>query len=453
MIRKVEGKDFACKMAEIYNSANELYPEDERYPVDADIFHKQIERDENYVYEKNGKFVGFMSYHKHEQYYELTSLYIHLEYQKNGIGEEILCFFEQQIPVGSLMIVKALNTSSWAIQFYIKHKYETATEMQLSNINLEQHSWETILYKYNSSSLTENRLVTTEELKDLHLVLKRLEVETVKEICRFVDTKLDKIYDVYLIKMRDGTRILKQLGERRFDKSKYDTYFTGKGFAVPKILDTVSVDGKDYVLMELVEGLDARNCKETDARKVGVELGKIQSYYLTDGGHTETAEYYWNRYLEKYYEKLKGIFTDIDDVWEKTKQRFYEAPQTLVHDDLLPINVLIEEDQPWIIDWEIAGIYPYFLDLARFAYVFCSIEDQFFVSNASAKAFIDAYYEEMKKNPSFTIDKKQFLYDVAISAFYQYIMFQDYDKSLDEIKDNVDFKFLKEIIQALREER
>ena len=87
MIRKVESEAFAYQMAEIYNSANELYPEGERYPADADVFYKQIEVDENYVYEKDGKMVGFMSYHKHEQYYELTSLYIHVDYQKNGIGQ------------------------------------------------------------------------------------------------------------------------------------------------------------------------------------------------------------------------------------------------------------------------------------------------------------------------------------------------------------------------------
>lgn len=299
--------------------------------------------------------------------------------------------------------------------------------------------------------LTEHRVLTEEERKELQSVLEKMSIQDTEEILRFVDTKLDKIYDVYLIRTQGETRILKQLGERRFDKTKYDTYFAGRGFAVPEILENISVDGKDYVLMESVEGIDARNCNETDARKVGAQLGRIQSFYLTDGGHTETAEYYWNRYLEKYYEKLKGIFADIDDVWEQTKQCFYEAPQTLIHDDLLPINVLIGENQPWIIDWEIAGIYPYFLDLARFAYVFSSIDNQFFISSASADAFIDAYYEEMKKNSFFTINKEQFLYDVASSAFYQYIMFQDYDKPLEELEKTVDFKFLKEIIHYLSE--
>lgn len=301
--------------------------------------------------------------------------------------------------------------------------------------------------------LAEHRVITQEERKELQPVLEKISVQDGADILRFVDTNLDKIYDVYLIKTQRDMRILKLLGERRFDKTKYDIYFAGKGFAVPEIFEIFSAEGKDYVLMQCIEGKDARNCNPQDARKTGEELARIQSYYLTDGGHTETAEYYWNRYLEKYYEKLKAIFTDIDDVWEASKQRFFEAPQTLVHDDLLPINVLIGESQPWMIDWEIAGIYPYFLDLARFAYVYCSIDEAFFISNESANAFIDAYYVEMKTNPIFHIEKEQFLYDVAISAFYQYIMFQEYEKPLDEIKDTVDFKFLKEIIQVLREKR
>ena len=302
------------------------------------------------------------------------------------------------------------------------------------------------------SKLTENRLVTAEERKELQPILLESSIQSGEDIFRFIDTQLDKIYNVYLIKTQDETSIIKQLEERRFDKTKYDTYFAGKGFAVPEIFDNVSVDGKDYVRMQFIEGEDARNCTQEDAAKIGQELGKIQSFYLTDGGHTESAEYYWNRYLEKYYEKLKVFFDDIDDVWEKTKQRFYEAPQTLIHDDLLPINVLIGEDKPWIIDWEIAGIYPYFLDLARFAYVFCSINNQFFISETSAKAFTEAYYEELNKNASFDVDKKQFLYDVTISAFYQYIMFQDYDKTREEIETTVDFKCLKEIIDVLRKE-
>ena len=83
--------------------------------------------------------------------------------------------------------------------------------------------------------LTEYRSITVEEQKELQPIIEKLSVQNIDEIQRFVDTKLDKIYDVYLVKIEDKTRILKLLGERRFDKAKYDTYFAGKGFAVPEI--------------------------------------------------------------------------------------------------------------------------------------------------------------------------------------------------------------------------
>lgn len=300
--------------------------------------------------------------------------------------------------------------------------------------------------------LTENRLLTAEELSELHPILEKLNVKNTREILRFVDTKLDKIYDVYLVEIEKKKRILKQLGERRFDKAKYDTYFAGYGFAVPEIFDTVSAGEKDYVLMEMVEGIDARGCSEDDAAKIGVELAKIQRHYLQAGGHTESAEYYWNRYLEKYYEKIKMFFPDVDEAWEHAKQRFYGAPQTLVHDDLLPINVLLAEERPWIIDWEIAGVYPYFLDLARFAYVNISELQTFFISKESAKAFLDAYYDEMIKNEVYTVSREDFDRDVVISALYQYIMFQEYEKPLEEVQDTMDFRILKEILGRLHDE-
>ena len=97
--------------------------------------------------------------------------------------------------------------------------------------------------------LTEHRSLTAEEQKELEPILEKLSIRNREEIQRFVDTKLDKVYDVYLVKIEDKTRILKLLGERRFDKIKYDMYFTGKSFAVPEIYENVSVDGKFKVII------------------------------------------------------------------------------------------------------------------------------------------------------------------------------------------------------------
>lgn len=296
--------------------------------------------------------------------------------------------------------------------------------------------------------LTENRALTVEEQKEIAPVIERLNVTDIENIVRFVDTKLEKTYDVYRIKQNDKPLIIKKLEERRFDKAKYDTYFAGKGFAVPKIYETVTVEENAYVLMELLEGIDARNCSEKAAATIGTELAKIQRHYLANGGYMESTEYYWNRYLEKYYEKTKEYFADFDVVWNKAKNRFFEAPITFVHDDFLPINALVGEEQVWIIDWEIAGMYPYFIDLARFSYVYCM--DEFFISKEAAKAFLDAYYEGMRQNKDFSISREIFDQDVAISAFYQYVSFIDSEKPIEEVQETMDYKILCKIIEALR---
>ena len=63
--------------------------------------------------------------------------------RKNKPGD----FFEQKIPAGSFIIVKALNNAAWALQFYKKNNYAEATEMQCISINVKQKPWEMILCK------------------------------------------------------------------------------------------------------------------------------------------------------------------------------------------------------------------------------------------------------------------------------------------------------------------
>ena len=145
MVRKVEDIKYAAEFAKVYNSANELYPINARYPADKSIFYKQMENDENYVYAIGKEIIGFMSYHTYKEYYELTSLYVQFARQRQQIGETLLNCFESKVPTDSLVIVKALNNSPWAINFYLKHSYMRMTEAQLQSLNIVQHNWETIL--------------------------------------------------------------------------------------------------------------------------------------------------------------------------------------------------------------------------------------------------------------------------------------------------------------------
>lgn len=139
--------EYASEFTRIYNSANHLFPEEKRYPVTEEVFEKQLNKDVNYLYQKEGKNVAFFSYHEQETYIELTSLYVDYEHQRNGIGEEMLCMFEAMFPTGTVLVTKALKDSPWALQFYIKHGYHEADDTVLHMMQYQEKPWEKVLYK------------------------------------------------------------------------------------------------------------------------------------------------------------------------------------------------------------------------------------------------------------------------------------------------------------------
>lgn len=297
--------------------------------------------------------------------------------------------------------------------------------------------------------MNEYRALTAEEFSALSAVAEHLGITNPGDIVRFIDSRLNKVYDVYLINRQDERFVLKKCDKNCRDKKKYDMYFHGFDFAVPKILDSMTIGEETYILMAYAEGGDARDCSPQEAGRVGKELARIQNHYLTSGGHTEASDYYFTKYVADYCSKVKDYFADFDAVFRIVEKRFFEVPHSLIHDDLLPINVILGEQNQWIIDWATAGIFPYFLDLARFAFV-DSGKGGFFISHESGMAFLDAYYDEMQKNRKFAMDKTQFYQDAAISAFCQYAMFLYYEEDIEHIQSTTDYKYLHEIIAYLK---
>lgn len=293
--------------------------------------------------------------------------------------------------------------------------------------------------------MKDRRLATTEEITTILPVIEDLGLPVPKIVYRFIDYEFDKTYDVYLL---DDTYIVKKLDRDARDLVKYNMYFRDKNFAVPRILADVRLGEDTYVLMPYIQSVDSRDCTPMQARKVAMELAKIHSYYLVSNGHSQSADMYYNKYVKPDYESSKVYAPESEPLFKALTQRFFDAPKTLVHDDLLPINVLFEREKVWLIDWATAGMYPYFLDLARFCYVFCA-ESYDHISKAASHAFLETYYEEMSKNHLFNITQDQFRLDVVYSAFIQYSMFLASAKDINKGKLSFDYAYFKRIIGYL----
>lgn len=151
MIIQADKESYIKDMADIYNSANLLFSEKERgAAATPDLFWRQWEQDENYLYvdEKN-EVKGFMPYKEYETYCELTSLYIRLECQNEGIGARLLLYFEEKCS-GKCKIIDVLNNAPWALRFYQKNGYAVITDEVIeshSTMNMKRHPWSTVLYK------------------------------------------------------------------------------------------------------------------------------------------------------------------------------------------------------------------------------------------------------------------------------------------------------------------
>ncbi len=103
-------------IVDIYNSAIHLFDENARATATIETFLPQLTQDSNVIDLRDGDVArAFMSYCWQGDYYQLTSLYVKKEYQKQGIGQQLLHYFERQIPKGGVGFVKVLRNAPWSM--------------------------------------------------------------------------------------------------------------------------------------------------------------------------------------------------------------------------------------------------------------------------------------------------------------------------------------------------
>lgn len=153
MIKPANGREDSAVFASIYNSANTLFSQADRCEAGREIFYRQLTEDHNFVYVSGNDICGFISYHKFTDYDEITSLYVKRDYQRMGIGHQLLSFAESQIGEGNDIMIKVLKNADWALRFYQKYGYKRLKDIQNNTAcNLIEKEWEKIYYKKNQIS-------------------------------------------------------------------------------------------------------------------------------------------------------------------------------------------------------------------------------------------------------------------------------------------------------------
>lgn len=227
----------------------------------------------------------------------------------------------------------------------------------------------------------------------------------------------DELYQVWRIDTRDEIYILKEAkGDERYIYAAISGVCKN---SIPKIYQTVTADEKTYLLMEYIEGEDL--C-QSDRKKLTLALDSLINMQKETWGMQEIDG------LENSFEKSlstrknRGKYLGdplLEEAYEKFLELYRSTPKALCHDDLLPFNIIVAEQNAYLIDWETCVMLPYPTPFARLIAHTQEDENALFYMTDADKAFaIDYYYENLLKEKG--VLYQEWLHTLEYFLFYEY---------------------------------
>lgn len=236
-------------------------------------------------------------------------------------------------------------------------------------------------------------------------------------------------YDVWRIETNHVTAVLKKVSAQ--EKATYETIFPHSGCGVPKVAGFAEYCGNTYMLMEYFPG---ETMSHTTREKLVLALEamiQIQEKYWENTKLSDSGWTFEKRYAAR--EKRMPYMEDLAKVYSAYLEADRTVPRTLCNDDLLPFNILVNQERAVIIDWEFAGILPYPCVLARLLAFGEENTDFMFQISMADKAFAVRYYYEH------LIRDKGIAWDVYIRTM-KLFFFKEYSEWVYYARSNHDFE-------------
>lgn len=203
-------------------------------------------------------------------------------------------------------------------------------------------------------------------------------------------------YAVWKIDTGEKPVVLKRA--KGMELEAYRCFFREKKPYVPAFLGACPFGGDTYFLTEYCSGRDLRICDRAGLIKALDALVEMQDEFWQ-----REALYGSCMTLDKALEGIenRGRYLGserLETAYEAFVRVFKETPRTLCHDDLLPINLLVNEERAVLIDWEYGGVLPYAGSFARLIAHGREDKDAYFYLSQEDRAFaIEYYYEKLLK--------------------------------------------------------
>ena len=233
----------------------------------------------------------------------------------------------------------------------------------------------------------------------------------------FVSEEDGTEYAVWLVDDGHTKTVLKQA--KAYEIDAYRCFFNGRQPYVPSFLGACHHNGQAYFLTEYFPGTDLRVCDRKRLTLVLDALAEMQNEFwerteLYDAcvtmekameGIGNRGQYLGSELLEKAYRRFEQVYC--------------ETPRSLCHDDLLPINVLVNDERAVFIDWEYGGVLPYLSSFARLIVHGRESRDHYFYMSAEDREFAMAYYYDAVAKQH-GISWEEFCRTLEYFLFYEY---------------------------------
>ena len=196
-----------------------------------------------------------------------------------------------------------------------------------------------------------------------------------------------------------------------------------KEFPVPNIGAVLrSKNGLVMLFMEMLPGKELFSCTDdnswvnaiTSLAQIHSEFWGVNSNDKIDIPFSNITEAKKRRaYANISHNKYWKAYMDA------LFKRFENAPQTLIHGDMFPTNILVYQGHCNFVDWANAGISPYMMDIGRLTSIIN--KDTLLPMCPCSDKVIHAYYEKMR--PHLEMEYDAYLKDVYMSQFLELAQF------------------------------
>lgn len=244
------------------------------------------------------------------------------------------------------------------------------------------------------------------------------------------DKDLNKKYDVYYVITNNDKYIFKK-SKCGYEAKIYETLFNKIDVAVPKYYGkTTDLESNTWFLLEYISGDSFLNESLENYCNVATQLAIIHSKFINIVNISEKYEFLRNK-NENIINKINGVIERnknykahlSDDILNGLKyiaNRLSKSPNTIIQNDLLPINIISNHGKPFVIDWEVSAIGCYADDIGRLLGDFKNDAGEKWVSSEWENAILKSYFSTLSRTSVINLSMDEFLLDYQCSKVLNY---------------------------------